>query len=160
MLTKWDYRFVEMAQLVASWSKDPSTKVGAVIADRDNRVISVGYNGPPKNVKDDPFQSENKIRRSVSIHAEQNAVIFARQRLFGCTMYSFPILACPLCASIIVNSGIRRVVSTVTPEHKRDRWDPKHELAHKVFQAAGVEVIQVQWAHKEDNSNGLAFGIE
>ena len=49
---KWDKRFLELAKLVGSWSKDPSTKVGAVIVDCNNRIISVGYNGFPKGVKD------------------------------------------------------------------------------------------------------------
>ena len=48
----WDYRFLELAQLVSKWSKDPSTKVGAVIVDKNRRILSVGYNGLPKGVKD------------------------------------------------------------------------------------------------------------
>ena len=53
ILKKWDLRFLEMARNAASWSKDPSTKVGAIIVDDDKRVISVGYNGFPKGVRDD-----------------------------------------------------------------------------------------------------------
>ena len=49
---KWDYRFLELCKLVSSWSKDPSTKVGAVIVDQDKRVVSLGYNGFPKGVSD------------------------------------------------------------------------------------------------------------
>ena len=50
--TKWDNRFLVLAKLIGSWSKDPSTKVGAVIVDQDNKIVSVGYNGFPKNISD------------------------------------------------------------------------------------------------------------
>ena len=49
---KWHKRFLEISEFISTWSKDPSTKVGAVIADIDNRIVSTGYNGFPKNVKD------------------------------------------------------------------------------------------------------------
>lgn len=49
----WDFRFLDMSELISGWSKDPSTKVGSVIVDENNRIISVGYNGFPKNVSDD-----------------------------------------------------------------------------------------------------------
>ena len=52
ILKKWNMRFLEMAKMVGSWSKDPSTQVGAVIVDDDRRVISLGYNGFPKGVAD------------------------------------------------------------------------------------------------------------
>ena len=50
--TNWDNRFLDMAKLVSTWSKDPSTRVGAVIVDPSNRLVSVGYNGFPKGVTD------------------------------------------------------------------------------------------------------------
>lgn len=53
-MTNWPQRFLELAQLVASWSKDPSTQVGAVIVDANRRVVSLGYNGPPRGTSDDP----------------------------------------------------------------------------------------------------------
>ena len=50
--TKWDNRFIDLAKLVGSWSKDPSTQVGAVIVDQKNRIVSVGYNGFPQKISD------------------------------------------------------------------------------------------------------------
>ena len=47
---KWDRRFLKIAREGATWSKDPSTQVGAVIVDQDQRVVSLGYNGPPRGV--------------------------------------------------------------------------------------------------------------
>ena len=51
-LTKWDNRFLELAKLIGSWSKDPSTQVGAVIVDNNNRILSIGFKGFPKGVED------------------------------------------------------------------------------------------------------------
>ena len=52
-ITDWDIKFLKLAQHVSDWSKDPSTKVGAVVVDKDNRIVSIGYNGFPKGVQDD-----------------------------------------------------------------------------------------------------------
>jgi len=51
--SNWDRKFMEMAVLVASWSKDPSTKVGCVIADSDHAQLSEGFNGFPRGIADD-----------------------------------------------------------------------------------------------------------
>ena len=53
-MSKWDSRFMDLARLVASWSKDPSTQVGAVIVDQDKRIVSTGVNGFPRCVNDAP----------------------------------------------------------------------------------------------------------
>ena len=49
---KWYKRFLDLAQHMSSFSKDPSTKVGAVIFDDSNRIVSMGYNGLPQKVID------------------------------------------------------------------------------------------------------------
>lgn len=67
---KWDRRFLELATLVASWSKDPSTKTGAVIIGPDRSVISTGFNGFPREMPDDPKlyeDREKKIQQNTSL---------------------------------------------------------------------------------------------
>jgi len=76
-MSKWDSRFMDLARLVASWSKDPSTQVGAVIVDQDKRIVSTGFNGFPRCVNDSPVDREVKLLRT--IHAEENALLFARR---------------------------------------------------------------------------------
>ena len=71
---KWDRRFIELALHVATWSKDPSSKVGAVIVDEHRRVVSVGFNGFPAGVSDEEVPRERKLLRVV--HAEMNACVF------------------------------------------------------------------------------------
>ena len=86
-MTNWDQRFLEMARLAATWSKDPSSKVGAVITD-GKRIVSLGFNGFPAGIDDDPSiygHRERKYRRV--LHAEQNAISFAKRDLTGCTIY-------------------------------------------------------------------------
>ena len=108
-MNKWDDRFMRIAQEVATWSKDPSTKVGAVIVD-GNRVVSMGFNGFPKGTLDHPelyTNRERKIRRV--LHAEQNAIAFANRNVEWCTIYVTH-APCSRCVAQIIQSGIKRVV--------------------------------------------------
>ena len=84
ILKRWDMRFLEMAQLVASWSKDPSTKVGATIVDDDRRVISVGYNGFPKGVADNKRLEDRDEKYKMIVHAERNALLFSNTSVKNC----------------------------------------------------------------------------
>jgi len=78
----WHLRFLDLAKHISNWSKDPSTKVGAVIFDSDKRIISVGYNGFPKNISDDPEKYLNReIKYQMVVHAEINAILFAQRNL-------------------------------------------------------------------------------
>lgn len=138
-MTKWDGRFYEMALLVSSWSKDPSTRVGAVIADDKNRVVSVGYNGPPRGTEDGPFDRATKLRRT--IHAEANAIMFARRDLDGCSLYvtSHP---CGPCAAKIAQAGIARVVCPEPSGDFADRWSEDVAEAKGIFKEAGITLVR------------------
>lgn len=134
---KWDRRYLALASQVAEWSKDPSTKVGAVIVSPDNMVVSLGYNGFPRGVNDDParyLDRPEKYKRVV--HAEANAILSAERGPHGCTLYS-SLLTCNECAKLVIQSGIRRVVA---PKPDITRWSNAHEVALEMYQEAGVEV--------------------
>src|SRR5688500_6959549 len=82
---KWTERYMELAAHVAQYSKDPSTKAGAVIVDPSNRVISLGFNGLPKGVLDSKERLENReVKYKLILHAETNAILFAQRDLTGC----------------------------------------------------------------------------
>src|ERR1700692_2564953 len=99
---KWDKRFLELAQFISKWSKDPSTCVGAVIVDKDLRIVSVGFNGLPKGVEDTEERLNNRdIKIKIVVHAERNAILFARTSLVGCTLYTFPFSSCSVCAGMV-----------------------------------------------------------
>ena len=139
MTTKWHYRHMAAAELVASWSKDPSTKVGARIVDAQHRVISEGFNGPPRGVNDDPaIDRETKLRRT--IHAEKNAILFAQRDLTGATLYvtHFP---CSQCAAFIVQAGIKQVVTRPPAPAFFERWKGDIEEAERIFADAGVDWV-------------------
>jgi dCMP deaminase len=115
MNDKWDVRFLSMASLVATWSKDPSTKVGAVIVDDQRRIVSLGYNGFPKNICDDKRLDKREIKYKMIVHAECNALLFASmQSSTDYTIYTHPFMPCPACAGMIIQSGITRAVSYET----------------------------------------------
>lgn len=142
MLTKWDARFLDLTALVGSWSKDPSTKVGAAIADSRNRVISLGFNGPPRGVQDDSnIDRETKLRRT--LHAEQNALAFARYDVSGCTLYvtHHP---CARCAAQIAQAQIRRVVCNAPDPDFAVRWAADIAEAQSILHQAGVELINLE----------------
>ena len=137
---KWDRRFLELAELVATWSKDPGTKVGACIVDFQKRIVSVGFNGPPQGVDDTFVDRDQKLRRT--IHAEANALHFAHRNVTGCTMYiTHP--PCAPCAAHIIQRGIREVCFPTPNEEFLERWRVDMDEAMRMFMDAGVRVCWV-----------------
>ncbi len=134
-MNKWDKNFLELAKTVSTFSKDPSTKVGAVIVDGDNRVISIGYNGFPKGIKDDHRLDNRDLKYDMVVHAEANALLFANAPTKGCTIYTWPFQPCSRCASLIIQAGVQRVVSV---ENEETRWVSNFQLAHDMLAEARV----------------------
>ena len=137
---KWDRRMLDMAKLVASWSKDESTQVGAVLTDKKNRIIGLGYNGFPRNVTDVPMVREEKLRRT--IHAELNAVLNANGSVEGATAYvtHHP---CAKCAALLVQVGVVRVVCPPQDAAFAARWAEDMASAKAMFNEAGILVEEV-----------------
>jgi dCMP deaminase len=137
-MSDWDARFLEMAALVATWSKDPSTKVGAVIT-RGKFVVSLGFNGHPSGIQDSEGRlHDREMKYRTIIHAELNAILSARQPLVGCTLYVVPFMPCSACGAVIVQAGITRVV---TWESDNERWAESFEITRSIFAEAGVELV-------------------
>lgn len=136
---KWDNRFLALADLVASWSKDPSTQVGAVIVRPNKTIVSVGYNGFPRAVRDDGALYNNRSTKLLrTVHAEVNAILTANQSVRGCTLYVSPLHPCATCTGIIIQAGIARVVAHMptTP----DAWQDSFRAAQEMFDEARVPV--------------------
>ena len=139
MYNKWDNRFIEMANLISTWSKDPSTQCGSVIVDKNKRIISLGFNGFPQNTNDDPELYENreeKYRRV--IHAEKNAIMFAKCDLNNCTMYVVPMPPCSQCTGMIIQSGIKRVVTIHPTLDQKERWSKDIITTESMFKEANI----------------------
>jgi dCMP deaminase len=138
MNDKWDLKMLELAKHVAQWSKDPSTKVGCVVAGDNHRVLSLGYNGYPQGVADIGLD-EREYKYARTVHAEMNALLFTGDRLEGATMYVWPMPPCSRCAGPIIQSGIFKVVSPPAGE----RWAESCKIGHEMFDQAGVEIVEL-----------------
>ncbi|MFC5078055.1 tRNA-specific adenosine deaminase [Vibrio thalassae] len=138
MVSKWAKRFIQMAELVGSWSKDPSTQVGAVIT-KNNRIVSVGFNGYPHGISDSAEIDERETKYLKTLHAEENAILFAKRDLDGCEIWvtHFP---CPNCAAKIIQTGISAVHCPQQTEDFLSRWGEKISLSQDMFDQAGVQV--------------------
>ena len=132
----WDERFLQLAQHIAQWSKDPSTKVGAVIVRPNRTIASVGYNGFPRGVNDDERLNDRPYKYAMTVHAEANAILSANERLDGCTLYVTPLSPCSSCASILIQSGIKRVVAYMP--HQPEHWADSFAIARTMLDEAGV----------------------
>ena len=86
--SEWDKYFMDLAGLVSSKSKDPSTKVGAVVVRPDRTIAAMGYNGFPRGVLDLPERyADRPTKYSMVVHAEANAIVSAKGDLAGCKIY-------------------------------------------------------------------------
>jgi len=106
----WDIYFIQIAQVVASKSKDPSTKVGCVIVDSEHRPVSFGYNGFVSKCDESYMTYDRPMKYKLIIHAEMNAILFAdRNALRGATIYCTH-QPCETCLKHILQCGIKRIV--------------------------------------------------
>lgn len=107
---EWDEYFIKLAETVAEKSKDPSSKMGCVIVDKNKRVISTGYNGMIQGADEEKMTLlERPMKYYFAIHSEMNAILFAHQDLTGCTLYN-RVATCENCLKYCLQAGIKRFV--------------------------------------------------
>ena len=148
---KWNYRFMEIALHISTWSKDKSTKVGCVVVGPDKEIRAQGYNGFPRGVNDDLMErQERPIKYAFYEHAERNAIYNAG--LFGaslrnCTLYvTMP--PCADCARAIIQSGIKQVyflapAPDATKVQTAGNWRETVAVSFEMFKEAGVKAIEL-----------------
>lgn len=137
----WSERFLDLASHIAEWSKDPSTKCGAVIA-RGNRIVSLGFNGFPSGVHDYEDRLEDRdMKYKMVLHAEVNALLFAKGDLSDCTLYVVPMPPCSRCAAQIIQAGIKTIVTVPPPADKLERWRDDFLVASLMYREANVELL-------------------
>lgn len=144
----WDEFFLRQVYLVASKSKDRSTKIGAVLV-RGNRVVAQGYNGLPTGIDDDVEERQVRPEKYLwTEHAERNAIYSCARHgvaSLGATMYTQGI-PCADCARAIIQGGVAKVVV-----HKQwmrgggfvDRWAESCRRSEQMFAEAGVTLEAV-----------------
>ncbi len=136
---KWVSRYFEIAGLVGTWSKDPSTKVGAIIVGDKGQIISQGYNGFPRGVRDTPERYNNReMKYRLVVHAEMNAILNALYNgssVVGASIYIHNLPVCQECAKAIIQAGIARVFIDTSVN---ERWGEAWEISKTMFSESGV----------------------
>ena len=141
----WDAYFMGLAHLSALRSKDPSTQVGCCIVNKDNKVISIGYNGFPIGCNDDSFPwsrdgNINNTKYPYVVHAELNAILNSNKNLNDCIIY-VSLFPCNECSKAIIQSGIKKVI------YESDKYAESDAVkaSKKMFDAAKVKYIQLPY---------------
>lgn len=133
---------MDLAIQISQWSKDPSTKVGAIIVDSQRRIISTGYNGFPSGIEDTDERYNNRdLKYGLVIHAELNALLNALRNGVSVKdgiLYVYPLPVCQDCAKAIIQSGIKEVRLFDGPELSNDRWLNSWRKSSAMFLEAGV----------------------
>jgi len=142
---KWDRRFLELAKHISTWSKDPSTKVGAVLVQQDNLVVGLGYNGFPRNVADTEERYNNReLKYEMVVHAEVNCLLMAGKEARGATLYVYPSFSlppiCANCCKAALQAGIKEIVGYSPDESdpRVQRWKDSIAISRTMCEEVGV----------------------
>ena len=140
-MSKWDVRYLNLAKEVSTWSKDPSSKIGAVAVGSKGQVLSQGYNGFPRGIFDGGARlNDRELKYKYIVHAEQNLIYNATYNgvsLDGATLYVTGLPVCSECAKGVIQVGIKRVVM---PEQDiKENWKESWNYSKVFFNEAGVK---------------------
>ena len=147
MNEEWVTYYLGMAEYVSRKSKDPSTRCGCVIVRPDKTLCSIGFNGFPSAIKDDPVLLNNRDQKyKFVVHAEDNAFKHSRDvDMTGYSLFVYPFMPCPHCALDIVSNGIKNVYTRPTPDDKKARWNEKFKVTQEIFYEGSVDLHIIQY---------------
>ena len=135
----WDEYFMGVSILSSLRSKDPNTKVGACIVNKNKRIVGIGYNGFPVGCSDDEFPWGRdgeflKTKYPFVVHAEANAILNSTTDLSGATIY-VSLFPCHECSKLIIQSGIKEIV------YLSDKYSgtESDQAAKRMLEAGGVK---------------------
>ena len=138
----WHEYFINIAKEVSKKSKDPSSQVGAVIVNKNNEVVSTGFNGFVSKCDESMMSYERPLKYNLILHAEMNALIFAKRDLRGCTVYSTH-GPCDNCLKHILQAGIVAFYYD-DPGIMRDRGSPEQkEAITRLMLACKIDITNV-----------------
>ena len=146
----WEEYFMGLAILASERSKDPSTQVGACIVDKDNKIVSVGYNGAPVGFDDDKDMNWDREGDFVNskyayvCHSELNAILNSKTNVEGCKLY-VTLFPCNECAKVIIQSGIKEVI------YLSDKYNGTEGniVSKKMLDACGIKYREYKKQNKE-----------
>lgn len=146
-VNKWYKRYMGLAEQVSTWSKDPNTKVGAVIVGTKGQILTQGYNGFPRRIKDTPNRLDDRdTKLKFVVHAEMNAIFnatYSGVSLDGATLYVYGLPICSECAKGIIQVGIKKVVIQTESISIRPHWEESWKLSAEMFREAGVTIFEI-----------------
>jgi len=145
-MSKWTNRYLEIAKQVAQWSKDPSTKIGAIAVGDKRQILSQGYNGFPRGISDSDERLENREEKySYIVHGEMNCIYNATLNgvsLEGAHLYVYGLPVCHECAKGIIQVGISKVVMQYSKDIS-DKWKLSANTTKRMFKEARVQCISL-----------------
>lgn len=144
---KWDRRFLELAKHVSTWSRDPSTQVGAVLVNDLKQVVGMGYNGFARGVEDSEERyNVREVKYQFVVHAEVNAILQAGHEARGSTLYVYPSFMlppiCADCAKAAIQAGIAGIVGYTPDESdpRVQRWADSISVAGEMWNEVGLPI--------------------
>lgn len=147
MVNKWYKRYMGLAEQVSTWSKDPNTKVGAVIVGSKGQILTQGYNGFPRGIRDTDSRLKNRDKKlGLVVHAEMNAIFNATYNgtsLDGATLFVYGLPICSECAKGIIQVGISKVVIETEKINARPQWAESWKMSAEMFREAGVTIFEI-----------------
>lgn len=139
-LTDWDIRFINLAKTVSEWSKDPSSKVGAIVVTSKGGAIALGYNGFPSGIEDNARLDQKNLKNDMIIHAEQNALLIAGSRAQGASLYVWGKSICARCAVVIIQAGIESIIATDPKDELSSKWRRSGNRAIRMFNEVDMDI--------------------
>ena len=137
----WGDKYIHLAKEISTWSKDPSTKVGAIVVGSDGQILSQGFNGFPRGIKDSDERLNDRERKyELIVHAEMNAIYNASLNgvsLKDSTLYVYGLPICNECAKGVIQVGIKKVVA-MRPKKYNIAWEESINNARSLFSEAEV----------------------
>jgi len=137
----WNKKYLLLAQHISSWSKDPSTKVGAVAVGGVGQILATGFNGFPRGIDDNKKRLTNREEKyKLVVHAEMNCIYNATHdgvSLKDSTLYVWGLPVCSECAKGVIQVGIKHIVMPSYLDLP-EKWFNSFEQTKKVFDEAGV----------------------
>ncbi len=148
---KWDLRFLELAKIVSTWSKDPSTKVGAVLVNDLKQVVGMGYNGFARGVEDtDERLNDRETKYKFVVHAEVNAIIQAGDAARGSILYVYPSFMmppiCHECCKVAIQAGVQGIVgfSPDETDPRVQRWKDSISVSREMWHEANLWIEEIK----------------
>jgi dCMP deaminase len=138
----WKIKYLDLAQHFSTWSKDPSSKIGAVVVGINGQILSTGYNGFPRGIEDTKERLNNRDQKyPLIVHAEMNCIYNAADlgvSLRGASLFVYGLPVCEHCSLGIIQSGIKYVCMRVNSDKDITKWTDSFKKTAANFEEAGI----------------------